>query len=56
MLGSPGSLDEDTIVDLEETEELQDFSGFGCDFVDTKMGSGRKDLDRGDDRRTREFE
>lgn len=28
-------LDEDTVVDLEETEQLQNFTGFGCDLVDT---------------------
>lgn len=27
--------DEDTVVDLKQTEELEDFTGFGCDFVDT---------------------
>lgn len=36
LLGSAGGLDEHTIVDLEEAEELQDFSGFWCDLVDTR--------------------
>ena len=35
MLGSLGDLDEDTVVDLEETEELEDFAGLGGDVVDT---------------------
>lgn len=30
--------DEDTIVDLEEAEELENFAGFGGDFVDTEGG------------------
>jgi len=30
-----GELDEDTGVDLEETEKLEDLAGLGCDLVDT---------------------
>ena len=33
--GGFGEFDEDTIVDLEEAEELEDLAGFGSDFVDT---------------------
>ncbi len=33
--GGFGEFDEDTIVDLEEAEELEDLAGFGGDFVDT---------------------
>ena len=29
--------DENTVVDLEETEELEDFAGFGGNFIDTKV-------------------
>ena len=36
LLGGLGHLDEDTVVDLEQTEELQDFAGFGCNLVDTE--------------------
>ena len=35
MLGSLGDLDEDTVVDLEQSEELEDLAGFGGDLVDT---------------------
>lgn len=35
LLGSTGDLDEDTVVDLEETEELHDLAGLGCNLVDT---------------------
>jgi len=37
LLGGLGEFDEDTIVDLQETEELHHFSGFGGHFVDTTM-------------------
>jgi hypothetical protein len=33
--GSLGDADEDTVVDLEQTEELQDLAGLGGDLVDT---------------------
>lgn len=39
LLGSLGHLDEDTVVDLEETEKLEDFTGLGCDLVDTERQS-----------------
>jgi len=32
---SLGHADKDTIVDLEKTEELEDFAGLWCDLVDT---------------------
>lgn len=35
LLGGPSHLDEDTIVDLEETEKLEDLARFGRDLVDT---------------------
>jgi hypothetical protein len=35
FLGCLGEFDEDPIVDLKETEELQYFSGFGGNFIDT---------------------
>ena len=31
--------DEDAVVDLEETEELEDFAGFGSDFADSVEGA-----------------
>jgi hypothetical protein len=34
--GRLGDLDEDTVVDLEETKELQDLAGLGGDVVDTE--------------------
>lgn len=33
--GGLGDLDEDTVVDLEETEELEDLAGLGGNLVDT---------------------
>ena len=36
LLGRPCNLDEDTIVNLEQAEELQNFSGFGCDLINTE--------------------
>ena len=33
--GGLGHANEDTVVDLEETEELEDLSGLWCDLVDT---------------------
>ena len=35
--GSFRKADEDAVVDLEETEELEDFAGFGGDLVDTEF-------------------
>lgn len=35
LLGSLGQTDEDTVVDLEQTEELQDLAGLRSDLVDT---------------------
>ena len=37
FLGGLGEFDEDTVVDLKETEELHHFSWFGGHFVDTIM-------------------
>lgn len=37
LLGCLCNLDEDTVVDLEETEELKDFLRFGGKVVNTKM-------------------
>ena len=39
LLGGPGDLDKDTVVDLQEAEELQDFAGLGGDLVDTESHS-----------------
>ena len=36
MGSSLGDLDEDTVVDLEESEELQDLLGLRGDVVDTE--------------------
>lgn len=35
FLGCFGEFDEDTVVNLEQSEELQDFSWFGSHLVDT---------------------
>lgn len=35
LRGSLGELDEDTVVDLEETEKLEDLAGLRSDLVDT---------------------
>lgn len=37
LLRGLGQLDEDTIVDLEETEKLEDLAGLGCNLVDTEF-------------------
>lgn len=37
LLGGLGETDEDTVVDLEQTEELQDLAGLGSDLVDTVL-------------------
>lgn len=37
MLSRASRLDEHTIVDLEKSQQLQDFSGLGGDLIDTKM-------------------
>jgi len=34
--GGLGSLHEYTVVDLQQTEKLEDLAGFGSDFIDTK--------------------
>lgn len=39
LSGSLGDLDEDTVVDLEETEKLEDLAGLGGHLVDTKRES-----------------
>jgi len=36
LRGSLGNLDKDTVVDLEETEKLQDLAGLGGNVVDTR--------------------
>ena len=38
LLGGFGQADEDTVVDLEESEELKNFSWLGSNLVDTKYG------------------
>ena len=38
LLGSFGDLNEDTIVDLQKAEELQDLAGLGGNLVDTGTG------------------
>ena len=35
LLGGLGQTDEDTVVDLQQTEELQDLAGLRSDLVDT---------------------
>ena len=35
LFGSLGDLDEDTVADLEQSDELENLAGFGGDFVDT---------------------
>ena len=35
MFGGIGDPDENTVVDLDESEKLEDLSGFGGDFTDT---------------------
>jgi hypothetical protein len=35
LCGCSGDFDKDTVVDLEQAQELEDLSRFGGDFVDT---------------------
>ena len=35
LLGGLGHLDKHTIVDLQQTEQLEDFTGLGSNVVDT---------------------
>lgn len=44
-----GDLDENTVVDLEQTEELQDLAGLGGDVVDTLDAHDKVDLGLGGD-------
>lgn len=38
LKGSLGHANEDAVVDLEKTEELEDLAGLWCDLVDTRHG------------------
>jgi hypothetical protein len=49
LSGSLGDADEDTVVDLEKTEELQDLAGLGCDLVDTLDADQEDELALGRD-------
>ena len=42
LLGSLGDPDEDSVVDLEQSEELKDLSGLGGDLGDTKAESNAR--------------
>jgi len=44
LRGGLGQTDKDTVVDLEETEELQDLTGLGCNVVDTTQTDDKDDL------------
>lgn len=41
LLSGLGDLDEYTVVDLEEAEELEDLAGLGGNLVDTRSCSAR---------------
>jgi len=47
--GSLGDADEDTVVDLEETEELEDLAGLGGNLVDTLDADNEDQLGLGRD-------
>ena len=47
LLGGAGDLDEDTVVDLEEAEELQNLAGLGGDLVDTATQMSGRSRSRG---------
>lgn len=47
--GGLGDLDEDTVVDLEETEELEDLAGLGGHLVDTLDADDEDELGLGGD-------
>lgn len=49
LAGSLGELDEDTGVDLEETEKLEDLAGLGRDLVDTLDADNEDELVLGRD-------
>jgi hypothetical protein len=49
LLSSLGEADEDTVVDLEETEKLQDLAGLGSNLGDTTETDDEDDLALGRD-------
>ena len=49
LLSSLRDLDEDTVVDLQKTEELQDLAGLGRNLVDTPDTDDEVDLRLGRD-------
>lgn len=49
LLGSLGDSNKDTVVDLEQSEELQDLSGLRCDLGDTLQSNDEVDLGLGGD-------
>lgn len=54
LKGSLGHADEDTVVDLKETEKLEDLAGLWCDLVDTLDADNKDQLRLGwDVERTR---
>lgn len=44
LLGGPGQLDKDAVVDLDQAEELQDLAWLGRDIVDTTQTDDKGDL------------
>lgn len=49
LLGGLGQLDKDTVVDLDQSEELEDLPGLGGDVVDTTQTDDEGDLGLGRD-------
>jgi hypothetical protein len=47
--GSLGKLDEDSVVDLKKTEQLEDLAGLGGNLVDTLDTDNEDDLGLGSD-------
>jgi hypothetical protein len=47
--GSLGKLDEDSVVDLKKTEQLEDLAGLGGNLVDTLDADNEDDLGLGSD-------
>jgi len=44
LSSSFGDFDEHAIIDLQQPEQLKDFSRFGSDFVDTSQSNNEEDL------------
>jgi hypothetical protein len=49
LQGGLGGLDKDTVVDLQQTQQLQNLAGFGGDLIDTTDTDNKVNLGLGGD-------